>query len=537
MFISIIFINFLLGSFVYRRYKSSINKDLFLKTGLFKGTIALIITCIVGYAIASVIKIDQTISIDSFQLTSGLTYPYTTNFWVIAFQDFIRVFTELNLIDLLTGLLSVSFCLLLLWKIFQPNRNILLNISLIIYGMIIPFLAVPVSVQIKSATQNELTGTFIGELIYWVFNYGFLSETLKILPGFLLLFIAKKNAPDRLIFLTCLISLGFAFSENLYRVKGETDFLLFWAICFSFLHMIQSSIALYGTLQYFFRRNFEWGYCITFFLLSIGLAGINNLLYQEGGLAILILLLLIPQLTMWMIILNNVCSNSKSYMIRVRSELTNSEFLILAGAGVMIAATVLINFYLVPNYDTNQFSTIAPGLTFVFFILVLISFRQITPVPGFWRNIKFHSDREERRFVPSFLFQNLISPVNLVDKKLRLSCPHNNHYLADFFSNDYGVVKKRLLIDSDGQMDTEWYLVKLRNPLDIVEEFDKHHVVIKMKSYFSDPDHDKKVPCHFKLVYFKTDLNKKSFSSADFYSYGGITISGLMKNAKKRVNH
>lgn len=96
----------------------------------------------------------------------------------------------------------------------------------------------------------KINGSYVNDLIYCIFGIGFIEETVKIIPVFLVFFFTKQinESIDFLIY-GCISALGFAFMENLlyFQIPGLHT-ITSRALSAVILHMGLTALGAYGLM-------------------------------------------------------------------------------------------------------------------------------------------------------------------------------------------------------------------------------------------------------------------------------------------------
>ncbi len=529
MLVVIILISLSFSIYLIVDYQNSRNKELKVNSGLFKGSvyagIILFIICVVGFIFPSKI-----IPIDTIKL--NLSHEqYYSNPLLVALTDPIRLFGEMNVIDGIIAILVSVFWTILLNKLLNLKIPYSKQLAFILIGVVLPFVAVPMAGYFKSLLQTQIQQVPFWRYLYLFFEYGLFPELLKILIITPLLLRNKKTEAIEMAYLACLIGLGYAFSETIYRDKGETGLLVPWAISLSFFHMTQSTLGVYGFIK--LRNKSARGHVGNIFTYIFLAASLSALIQGLSRLYIfdaLISILFFPAVIIWGIMISNAYNSSPKKASTFSSQRNESRFVIIVFAAISMAVTYFICSVTVEKFQGYENGWL--GLFWIAFIFVclLIVLSDIDVFPGYWKRVQFsfYTDEDRIRFyLYDFIVVNTTVIQNLLDRKIYLHSTPSNKLLSDFFGIEKGIIKKRIILCERNQApDPDWYIVRLKNKMDIIDDFKKQYLAIKLHRPYASLDHDTHIKCYLKLINAETVLSNRRFHINEFYDYGRLEING-----------
>lgn len=528
MIVNLIILISILAGYILYKYNHSRNQKIILQSKLFKSSLYSSIAVVMGIIIIELLAPNKPISLDNFKLYLNIGTGHSDNALQLALLEPLNVLANLNLIDLSSSVIVATFWALFINKLLNLKIKWTKQLIFILGGCLMPFLAVPISVLARTTLPTEFSQSGIGYFFYWVTQYAVISELIILLPTALFILSKKKLEGIEALLYLSLTAIGYSFTETLYRPASEIGLLGSWTLLFSFYHVALSNIAIYGLLVYKLdpnRRN--WGYTVLYFLLSALFSGIINFLYSEGY-GVILPFLFVPFLLGWTIILNNIYSNSPKATSAHNSSKDLTMSIAVIFATILFTFSYLVNRITVQSAHTYELGMI--GITVIGFVMgfIIFALNDIDIFPGSWRQLKFNSESpdEGSSILSEFIDMNVIVPQHLIGQIIQLHCPGGNTHLAEFFDYDKGKVVKRFILKKEHTTEYNWYFVKLKNKMNVIDEFHADCIAIKLNNPFASIVHDTHIKCHLRLIKSETDLKAKRISSANFFPYGNIMING-----------
>lgn len=543
----IFWVVFISGSYVSMKYKQSRNKKLFFKGGIYKPFIWSLAITIIAPILFNLFFPNEPVDLNFLKLHSDIVNdiePLKAEGSLIKHYTLraLSIFTEMHLLGLISATLVFGIWYFYVRSLdFFDKEKIKFTIIIVLAGALITFFTFPLSDAIHGLLGISFSeNTFYNLFVYCFLGIGVIEEFIKLIPVlFILYFTNEIDEPIDFIYYACLSALGFAFIENLiYFRELSGSIVIARAITSAVGHMVDSSIVIYGIILVFFNKpGSKFLTVLKYFLLGSFVHALYDYFIFEG-LILFFIASFIFFIQAWVIIINNAINNSKyfDYSISFKHDLVKfkiAEYLIY-----LLVFNYFINGLLVGKVEANIQYVVSLSYGSLLIIFYVSSISSFDLVKGYWRPVKFQFSRPNEEAFPgvrgvstfrSFFTDNIITPLNHVGKKIKLHCPRFNHDLLEIFRIGEGKIVDRLrLVYRKGKRsveDTNWFVVALKTPLEVNDDYENKIILIKIKDTFASFVHDEHIKCWLKLVP-KGISPKKEKDISKYEDLGYIMING-----------
>ncbi len=199
----------------------------------------------------------------------------------------------------------------------------------------------------------DLNGNIINDFVYCIFGIGFIEETVKIIPFFILLKYTKAiNEPYDYLLYASVSALGFAFAENiLYLNSYGVHIAAGRAFYAAVAHMTFCSTAIYGLLlkKYRLSKYPTFLVFIFFFFIAMFIHGfydfwlINKKVANFSGVTTLFFLITIH---LWFTMKNNAINISPFYKESIKLDNDNlKRYLLISLLGIFMFSYLYVAFF------------------------------------------------------------------------------------------------------------------------------------------------------------------------------------------------
>lgn len=305
------------------------------------------------------------------------SYYFVTHNFTSYFLTIIQSYKESIIIDGLIAATLISIIWFLFIKrldIFEPEKFHFLFITLLI-SIIISELSFLLYDFFKFNLNFDLKGSALQELFFCIFGIGFIEETVKIIPVFIMLFFTKQinESTDYLIYAS-ISALGFAFMENLgkFHEFGLNSIGTRAVICV-LLHMALSSIAIYGLVYSKYKKKSIIYFFLSFFLACVihGFYDFFMLSSRLEGLIPLSFLFAILVFVIYRNMLSNVLNNSEFFKeISSSIRLNKNGLIIIYGLSyILVLQYLIIALRFGPLFANRD---IGIGICFLVYMILII---------------------------------------------------------------------------------------------------------------------------------------------------------------------
>lgn len=543
----IFWVVFIFGSYVGIKYSQSRNKNLFFKEGNYKVFIWSLVALIIAPIILNVLFPNDPIDLSFLKLNSDLTsdigaYKSEGKFFQYYLIITISVFTDVNLLGLISAGLVFGVWYFYVRSIdFFDQEKIKYTIIIILLGSLFTFLTLPLSDAVHGLLNiNYSENTFYNLFVYSFIGIGMIEELVKYIPVlFIVFFTNEVDEPIDLIYYACLSALGFSFIENLIYFRDiNGSIIITRALTATVGHMVDSTFVIYGLMLVLFRESKPKAWIIIKYYLigSFVHALYDYFLFED--LIIFFAVTFIFFIQAWVIIINNALNNSKffDYSISFQHELVKfklAEYLVY-----ILIINYFLNGLIVGKFEANVQYVNSISYSSLLIIFYVSSISSFDLVKGHWRPVKFQFSIPSDEALPGmrgvstfrkFFTANTITPLNHVGKNIKLHAPGYNYDLLELFTIGEGKIIDRVTLSFNRNKgtieDNTWFVVQLKNPLDVNINYDSELILIKIKDTFASFLHDEHIKCWLKLIPNGMDPRKENDGSA-FRSYGYIMING-----------
>ncbi|WP_456459755.1 PrsW family intramembrane metalloprotease [Reichenbachiella sp.] len=530
---------FIVVAYISIKYNQSRNKALFFKQGIYKAFIWSSLSLIGFGSFIYLILPENPVDISFFQMHSDwvqTNLDSNNNLLKYVFKS-LFVFSESNLL----GVISAAI-VLVVWSYyirqldFFNKEKIKTTILVLCLGMCFSFLAFPLSDIVHYTLRIEYSeNTLYNLFVYCFVGIGIIEEFIKLIPVLIIIYFTKEiDEPIDLIYYASMSALGFAFIENLIYFRDLSGTIVIGRGLTSAVgHMIDSSFVIYGFILYKFNNKSKV-FIIYYFLFGAFVHALYDyFLFEE--LTLFFFASFIFFIQCWTIMINNSINNSKYFDYRIIYEHDQVRFRLAMSFIGLVLFNFLINGFIAGKSDALNASISSfywSGFLIVFYVSSLSCFDLFR---GYWRPIRLNFRRPNDKSLPGMrglstltpLFtENTIISINHIGKKIKLHSPAYNRYLCEIFHISNGIIEDRFILKTDsGQLDPDWFAVKLDTPLNVNHEYESHIILIKLRSKYQSLIHDEHIQCWLKLIPKGSNLHLENISS-DYTSYGFIMING-----------
>ncbi|MDJ1496951.1 PrsW family intramembrane metalloprotease [Cytophagaceae bacterium DM2B3-1] len=545
-------------------YWKSRNKHLFFKTGstrslLWVFFILVLSPVAVNYWFPDMtvdLKADTIIHLDEVQqrnlLRDGEIGEYYKNIVSVIWHN-------MNWVGFVSALL-----IMVTWFIYIHRMDVFhkeklrYQIGTLLLGMICSLLVAVITDGIDLYHPITYTGHFWYDLFVFSFlDIGVIEEFVKLIPFFIILKFTKEiDEPYDYILYACLSALGFAFIENLIYFKNITGTIIQGRAMLSVVgHMLESSFAVYGlVISRYQHSSSKIVYFGVSFLIASFLHGLYDYLLFEHML-LLVIGIFIFEIQAWTIMVNNTINNSQFFHFKTAHRDEKLRFFL----AVMLSGILVLNYFVdafqygKQDANTNYLqSCLYSGLLIIFYVTHLSNYDL---VKGYWRPIEFRISPPDYDHVPvnrglasllSVFKYNFIQPVNIVNYIVTIQPPHYNQLVYGYMSLNKGKIVDRiclLSVSDNGKesIDPDWFVVKLRDDLDLEDCLDDQHVhsflLIKLETKSDSLIHDEDIRVFMRLipdmqmVRSKQPIRKDAFPPIGYGLVNSVFVPGYTVKA------
>jgi RsiW-degrading membrane proteinase PrsW (M82 family) len=511
---------FIAGYFIIHKYRESIRKDLFFKTGIYRSFTALI--CIIVLAPIAIYYLlpDFSISLKNSTIYSVEEALLEHVLWSGDLVSYFRlvgtlIFGNMTMVGLAaaTLILITWFFYILKLDVFHKERLSVSALTLVA-GMASAFLALLLSDVFTFAFDVGFREEFFNDFfVYSLLKIGMIEELVKLLPVLLVYKFTKEvDEPYDLIYYAAVSALGFAFVENLvYFSSLEDDAIQDRGLIAVFSHIMFSSFAVYG---YIVGRYKEGNHLVGYSVFGFVAAALLHAVYDYSifeNLGPLYLLLFIFCAQGWAVIANNAINNSKHFTYSIALQAEKQRFFLALMFGGLMVLNYMVNV-LLHGKEAATFEYLmigSMGILFGFFYLT--NLHSLDLVKGYWRPIRLDTPHdtlpssqkpEEINSHPlQFFTHNFLVAQNIVNYHVKLTAPYYNEWLYNCFAGSDGKVVDRICVTSEKEEHTnaDWFLLELKQPLP-VDGYHGHLVLVKLKNKMSSLIHEEFIEGHLRLI-------------------------------------
>lgn len=518
-----------IGLFLLNRYRTSRNKDLFLKRGTFRSFVFVsLLVYVVGFIISLLLPVSGT-DLKMFQLHSETISAQAQE---SLYYKILAVFTEVNLIGAFFALLILAVWTYYLRNLdFFNKEKISISLLALLLGMLCTFLVFPISDFLNSLFNISFSQNPIYNLIvYSWFSIGLVEEFVKIIPVFVVLYFTKEiDEPIDLIYYACLSALGFAFIENLLYFRNIGGQIFIGRAMYSTIgHMVDASFCVYGIILSKFKyQKIRYDLIVLYFLLGSLIHGLYDFfLFQDWIILFYISFLIFIQ--SWAIIINNCINNSQYFSFKILPKYERLKVFMAISFSVLLILSFIADGLIVGRehaVNTYWASVFRFSLLIAFYVTGISSFDM---VKGYWRKVDFSLVDE---FNPSFSYKSLtrvftnntIQPQNRVGKWIKLHSPKSNVTLRAALDLTEGRIVDRVKLRKlDKSFDHNWFKVRLEKPLLLPQQYVNNELFIQFESPYLTLEHDTNIKCHLRLLKIPKPGSKKY----QMVNYGYIIANG-----------
>ncbi len=523
----------LLGVFVYKKYKQSRNKHLFFDQTIFKVLIVNLLLLFSCLLFCNIFFDDTPFSLKIFNISlisMDQVRAYLESdqlFWYYTYKA-LYVLTNINLVGALGALLILINWYIYIRKLdFFSTEKTSITLLILLVAMASTLLTFPLSDWVNGSLHIQYEGNWLYKLfVASALGIGLVEETIKLLPVVVVIVCTKEvDEPFDLIYYACISALGFGFIENLLYLKDLAGLTVTGrGVTSAVGHMVFASLCIYGVVLYRYRPGFkQWWRIPVFILIGSFAHGLFDFLLFEGQ-WMLFYLSFVVMIQIWLLLINNAINNSPHFDFRVLYEHEKHKLYLSIGLVIIFLGGYTINVVQLGTSVANRSfftSLLFNGILILFYIS---SFSNLDLFQGHWR--KIHFNWKGLKFVPQFLTNNYIIPQNHVLKRLVIYPAEENLKFKSLMIESKGHIKNRIkVVTLDGEVDIDWFLVRLANPLLQNVTYDVHHVLIKFVNPSDSFLHENEVHCST-LLLLKDSIPTNKINMSDCRPMGKSMVLG-----------
>lgn len=546
-FMIIFWVVFISGSYVGIKYKQSRNRKLFFKGGNYKPFLWSLAISIIAPIIFNLFFPKELVDLSFLKLHSDIVNELGTlraegALLKYYFLRALSIFTEVHIFGLISAFLVFGVWYVYVRSLdFFDYEKIKYTVIIVLLGALTSFFTFPLSDAVHGLWNISFSeNTFYNLFVYSFVGIGLIEELVKLIPVLIILYFTNEiDEPIDFIYYACLSALGFAFIENLiYFREISGSIIIARALTSAVGHMVDSSFVIYGFILVFYHGSKNKFFTILkYYLLGSFVHALYDYFLFEG-LILFFIASFIFFIQAWVILINNAINNSKyfDYSISFKHDLV--KFRIAEYLLYILVFNYFLNGLLVGKAEANIQYAVSLSFGSLLIIFYVSSISSFDLVKGYWRPVKFRLSRPNEEAFPgvrgvsafrSFFTENTITPLNHVGKKIKLHCPRFNHDLLEIFRIGEGRIVDRLRLVYRKRKryieDTNWFVVALKTPLEINDQYENNIIIIKIKDTFASLVHDEHIKCWLKLVP-KGISPKKEKDISKYVDYGYIMING-----------
>jgi protease PrsW len=278
-----------------------------------------------------------------------------------AYAEYVReasVFLRVTGYGLLGALLTLAAWFVYLQQIdgFEPKRFWHSGIVLA-GGMIFSCFSVPLYDAFEFAVGLRRNGTYLNDLVYYVFVVGLIEEALKVVPVLLVTRLTDSiNKPIDYIIYGSISALGFALMENLLPgSEWRPDIISTRALVAVVGHMTYTSLILYGLFyaKHRIQKN-PLLYFLLAFVAASALHGISDFVAAKGWgvLGFLIMIYLIRQ---YGVFINGTLNVSERNPDQPKRQFELTQYLCYSLAAIVMLQYVVSAVNIGPSSTNSLF--------------------------------------------------------------------------------------------------------------------------------------------------------------------------------------
>ena len=541
IFTYLFWIVFFLVVYISYSYKNTKNKHLFLKTGPYRALIWLIgILFIPPFVIDLVVPPNLVIFPYRYMEldTESLKQLFSSgNYFGIFYKHLSTLVYNTSILGLIPLLVILLTWFVYLRRLdFHEKDKIHYSIIVVTLGFFGFWFNLFVDdlltlSNLISTNQTDLVGFVKSKVLL----EGIFEELIKLAPVAVVILTTKTiDEPYDYILFASLSALGYSLGENFTSFASINGISVIGkALITTVSHFLFSSIAIYGLVEmkYRYRDKNPAHIILSLFLATIFHASFDFLSNHKIGffLAYPMLILLLQY---WTLIINN-CLNNSSYFDDKSNYNTSALKTFLS---ISLSATLVLDYLF--NYvqfgieEANwgyQVSCLWGGLFILFYVT---SFGNIDAFRGYWRPFKWKDDFDEDRNIFGDLFSsvkaNHVISSNFLNFEIEIYPPSYNRILEDVMFTHTGMIVHRVALKNDPSkknLDTNWFVVKLNEPIDILEHETKY-VLIRLARV--SLIHGQNIKTYLRLIPDIGLLKKRAKNKEDF-TFGGYVVVNSIK--------
>lgn len=336
--------------------------------------------------------------------------------------------------------------------------------------------------------------------LYSIFGIGLIEEAIKAIPFLIaFLFIKDFDEPFSYIYYAGISALGFAFIEN-FAVYFDSDSISVvqsrgFIACFG--HVFALSIL--GYLLMLARFKYNWSRVGAFFI-GLSVAAISHGLYDYIIFievpTIIFMLFFFILVKIWVTMANNGLNLSKHFEWEKLNQYSEIKFIFgVSLMSIIVGEYLLLTFQMGAEVANDALAgSIFSGLILAVYIGLSLT------------NFDFFPSYVERIRPPyqisDIVFPGIVNSEHFIGSNIRLV--KSKYSKPKFLLPAEGVIISRHMVNGD----SDWYLVKLFNPLDVKPTIVKTHVLMHFEEYDASLKEFIKCEIACSTINVKADLGK-----------------------------
>lgn len=501
----------IIGSYLLYRYSGSRHPELIFQTESVKSYLVAVGILVGGGLLVYFFIPQKGIYLGGLQLHSGwiVNQAASGTGFIASFWRLISFFTEVHLFGLINtcGIAALFFYLFKELDFHQKHslKNLL---QVFVAGMAMALFYMTVADGFLDLVGYVKSGSFLSNLLFHNWFLTALPElVLILLPVFFLYYFTKRvTEPLDWVIYTGLSATGFSFLFIWFQLRypGEVidlaDILLYAAGL-----IIYTQISIYGYLLYRYRKDDDnWA---TLLFLGYGSFAYSfHLSMEEEGYSFIVFFLFVFYLMVFGVFINNAVNQMKFFRYQTFRSYTYARYQIVIG----LSGLILLNFIMNGLYSGKELATEHFMYSMCYGSLLLVFFGgnvgAIDPFKGYWQPIRFsynYTDDEgvTQSDLSAFFTENINVPTHLVGQRVKFHAPSYNTELLEFLIQDEGEIVNRVrLINSDGESDAGWFILKPDKPFQFNDNYEQKYVLIRKDNDYNSLIHDEHVKFLLRLI-------------------------------------
>ena len=235
-------------------------------------------------------------------------------------------------------------------------------------------------------------------LVYCFIGIGLGEELVKQLPLIILLLFFKNwvKEPLDLIVFAIISGLGFAFSENIVYFDGTENVVKVRAMTSTLLHMVLTSLPIYGYIKAGFHNGNKRSAYVKYFLMSVSFHALYDyfLIHLSYSILVVISVLILWVLVLWFRVIMNNAINISPRFNEYFSTNNQSTIILLTGLTLVVFIQHLVNLQQFGIEASNSIYRSSSFLNLTLLGLIGFKLNKFELLKGTWENFDLISIRK-----------------------------------------------------------------------------------------------------------------------------------------------